>query len=213
MTEKANTDRAKVYALIALLVFAISRIIYSAPLLFILTPVVVVCLFERRNISSLGFRFDSSKIILTLGITLLGFLGQAILLWASVNVRHVLFSEPLTLSPPTDLLDELIGQLFLVGVPEEIYYRGYLMTRLGDWLGKREGYYLSALLFGFGHIWSRLSMHGFEYFGPALIIGISTFVSGLIFGYMLLRTKSLYPPILAHIATNMFASRLVLAVM
>lgn len=110
------------------------------------------------------------------------------------------------------MLEEFIGQLFFVGVPEEIYYRGYLMTRLGDWLGERTGWYLSALIFGIAHIWSRFNSYGMAYAGPALIIGLSTFIGALIFGYMLMRTKSLYPPIVAHIATNMFAGGIVAVV-
>ncbi len=212
MTGIIPKDRARTFSLVALLIFAVSRIIYSGPFLFILAPILIVILFEKRNLRSLGFRWGPKRINVLLGYAILGFLSQLLILWTSVSLRKALFLEGISLSFPDDMLEEFIGQLFFVGVPEEIYYRGYLMTRLGDWLGERTGWYLSALIFGIAHIWSRFNSYGMAYAGPALIIGLSTFIGALIFGYMLMRTKSLYPPIVAHIATNMFAGGIVAVV-
>ena len=97
----------------------------------------------------------------------------------------------------------------LVGLPEETFYRGYLQTRLGAWLGEQNGYLISALIFGLAHVIARTQEHGSEYSAPALVVGAGAFCGALVFGCMLIRTKSLYPSILAHIATNMFASGLV----
>jgi membrane protease YdiL (CAAX protease family) len=47
------------------------------------------------------------------------------------------------------------------------------------------------------------------YLGPATVIGLGAFLGALVFGYTLIRTRSLYPSIVGHIATNMFASGIV----
>jgi membrane protease YdiL (CAAX protease family) len=109
-----------------------------------------------------------------------------------------------------DLLRELLEQLYLVGLPEEeVYDRGYLQTRLGDWLGSRAGYWISGVIFGVGHVISSLQEYGMDYLDGELPVGAGALVGALLFGRPLLKTKILYPSIVAHVATNMFASGIV----
>lgn len=131
MSQIAQGKRARVFALVALLIFAISRIVYSGPVLLLLAPILIVILVEKRKPSSLGLQLGPARTRTLLGYSILGFLSQLLILWASVSLRNALFSEGVVPSYPEDMLDEFIGQLFLVGVPEEVYYHGYLTTRLG----------------------------------------------------------------------------------
>jgi membrane protease YdiL (CAAX protease family) len=200
-------------ALIALAIFILSRIIYSALLLFLLLPILLTLLLEKRDLKSIGFTFERNLTTKYLAYGLLCFMAQVVILAAVALVTRRVFGQQFDLEMPPNLLRELFEQLYLVGLPEEVYYRGYLQTRLGAWLGDKAGYGLAALLFGLGHVISRVQDYGVGYLGPALAVGAGALVGGLVFGLPLLRTKSIYPSVVAHIATNMFAAGIAGAVL
>jgi membrane protease YdiL (CAAX protease family) len=108
-----------------------------------------------------------------------------------------------------ELISELVEQLIYIGLAEEIFNRGYLMRRLCDWLGDRQGLLSSSLLFGLSHILSRLSQHGFRYPLDDLSLGLQTLMGGLILGYMFLRAKNIVPPAIFHVSTNMYLDRVI----
>jgi membrane protease YdiL (CAAX protease family) len=107
------------------------------------------------------------------------------------------------------LVVEFIDQIVWIGLPEEAFSRGYLMTRLCNWLGDRKGLFLNGFLFGLGHITSLVSQHGFKYPLDDAFVGFSTFLGGLMFGYMYLKAKNIVPPALVHVAANMYLSRII----
>jgi len=107
------------------------------------------------------------------------------------------------------LISEFVEQLVYIGLAEEVFNRGYLMRRLCDWPGDRQGLLLSALLFGLSHIVSRLSQHGFKYPLNDLSLGFQTLIGGLILGYMYLRAKNIVPPAIFHVSTNMYLERVI----
>jgi membrane protease YdiL (CAAX protease family) len=74
------------------------------------------------------------------------------------------------------------------GIPEELFFRGYLMRRLAVSQGKTIALLTSALVFGLFHL-------------DPLHAPIAS-VMGLLLGFVVLRTGSLYPAIVAHIANN-----------
>lgn len=197
------------WALIALGVFLASRIVYSAPILYLLTPILITLLVERRGLNSLGFTFERERLAQYFAFTGLGFASQVLTLAAVVLLIRNVFNLEYEVSLPPNLLAELVGQLYLVGLPEEVFYRGYLQTRLGAWLGGRAGYLLSATIFGLAHVLDRVQVHGTGYIGPAIVVGAGALAGALVFGYSLLRTRSLYPSIIAHVSTNLFASGIV----
>jgi membrane protease YdiL (CAAX protease family) len=102
------------------------------------------------------------------------------------------------------LLDALLLQIVGIGLPEEIFFRGYLFSRLNIWLGKGKGLIISSLFFGFGHFASRLFQYGSVYTFSAIAIGIQTFLAGLVLGYLFYKTKSIFPPAISHILLNLF---------
>jgi len=209
MISKPSRDKVIAYAFIALLIFAISRVFYSALCLFLIAPILVVLLIEKRSLTSIGCVFEKDRVGQYFRYAIFGFFSQVVVLaFVVASVRYV-FREPYELSMPPNLLIEFIEQLYIVGLPEEIYYRGYLQTRLGDWLGETAGFLMSCIIFGIAHIISRVQYYGLSYMGPATVIGLGAFLGALVFGYTLVRTKSLYPSIVAHITTNMFASGIV----
>jgi membrane protease YdiL (CAAX protease family) len=198
-----ETRRKVVYAAIPLTMFVISRYIYSALFLFLLSPFVIVILIERRGISTLGVRFEREKIRNYLFYTFAGFLALMLVLIVDIFLWRRVSGEVVDLSGPTSYSREFVDQIFFVAGPEEVFYRGYMMTRMGDWLGSVWGLFSSSFLFGLEHFLTRFFMYGLT-FPASLWVGISSMIGGLIFGWQFQRTKSIFPSLIAHIAQNLF---------
>jgi hypothetical protein len=62
MSPETPRRRVVVYALVALLVFAVSRLVYSALFLFLIAPILIVLLVERRSLTSIGFVWEKDRI-------------------------------------------------------------------------------------------------------------------------------------------------------
>ncbi len=92
-----------------------------------------------------------------------------------------------------DHLGDLFINLLLIAVipalGEELLFRGVLQKQLSKWTGSVHwGIFISAVLF------SALHMQFFGFF-PRLFLG-------MLFGYLLVWTGSLWVPILAHLVNN-----------
>jgi|GEM_PF-1398950 len=210
--------QAKKYALNALLLWLPQGIPIAIALLFKIRillllsvlfmhwgfPFLVAFVFEKRGTRSLGLVFRRQEIARYLLYALAGFVLITILHWGELFARVHWAGESLnTPGTSTSLLMAIVMQLVMVGLPEEILYRGFFMTRLCEWLGKSGGLFCSAVMFGFVHTFSRVLGQGEGYIISALIIGFSTFVGGLIFGFQFLKTRSIFPSALTHIVLNL----------
>jgi membrane protease YdiL (CAAX protease family) len=96
-----------------------------------------------------------------------------------------------------------LSQVLVVALPEEVFFRGYLMSRLEErwpsrhrFLGASVGLPLlvSSLLFGLGHFLVD--------FQPARL---AVMVPALVFGWMRQRTGSLAPAAVFHALCNLFS--------
>jgi uncharacterized protein len=116
------------------------------------------------------------------------------------------------------LLYELtVTVALLTAVPEEFAFRGVLLGSATALWGSRRATWVTALLFGLWHIQPTLkTMSDNHAVGGAstqvagrvaLVAGavLVTFVAGLAFAWLRLRSRSLVAPFLAHVATNGFA--------
>ena len=95
----------------------------------------------------------------------------------------------------------VIDQLFVVALPEEFFYRGYMQTRLRDaWprgptvLGARLGpaFWLTAVLFALGHLAIFQAWR------------LSVFFPALLFGWMRERSGTVIGSALFHAVCNLF---------
>jgi membrane protease YdiL (CAAX protease family) len=95
-----------------------------------------------------------------------------------------------------------LSHLIVVALPEEIFYRGYIMGRLDDifpkrinLLGAKIGWSLpiQAFLFGLGHVLVD--------FNP---LRFAVFFSALAFGWLKAKRGTIVAPILFHAASNIF---------
>ncbi len=99
---------------------------------------------------------------------------------------------------------EFLEQIVYIGLVEEFFYRGYMLRRFGDWMGNVKSLLLISTIFGLGHVTSRIADHGFSFFQRATITGAEAFLGGLIFGFIYLKAKNIWPSAIAHISSNMY---------
>jgi hypothetical protein len=101
---------------------------------------------------------------------------------------------------PDRFTEWAIDDLFVVALPEEFFYRGYLQSRLRDawpsgriFLGARLGaaFWLTAILFALGHL------------AIFQVWRLGVFFPALLFGWMRERSNSVVGPALFHAAANL----------
>jgi hypothetical protein len=108
--------------------------------------------------------------------------------------------------PPASYSDEILGQILVIALPEEAFYRGFVQTALDDaWkartkvLGTNVGWGLvaSAALFGAGHFLTEPRPERLAVFFPALL-----------FGWLRARTGGVGAGIALHAMANIFSATL-----
>ena len=111
----------------------------------------------------------------------------------------------LDLHPLTEM-NEALGQLLLVALPEEAFYRGYLQTRLDEAFAGRvrflgaslgPGLLLSSAIFAVGHFVTVPVPARFAVFFPSLV-----------FGYLRARTRGIGASLGFHALCNIFSEML-----
>ena len=104
------------------------------------------------------------------------------------------------------LANDFSGQLLVIALPEEAFYRGYLQSALDEvweprWrvLGAElgPGLLVSSALFALGHLCTEFNAARLAVFFPSLV-----------FGYLRARTRGVGAGIVFHAACNLFASYL-----
>ncbi len=113
-------------------------------------------------------------------------------------------------APLGKLLQDAPGQLLVIALPEEAFYRGYLQTALGRALheetqgavtlfGVRIGWsiVLTSAIFAVGHLLTELN--------PARL---AVFFPSLVFGLLRVRTRGIGASVLFHTMCNLFSAYL-----
>jgi membrane protease YdiL (CAAX protease family) len=110
---------------------------------------------------------------------------------------------PFHLRLPPHLIDDGLGQMLVIALPEEAFYRGYLMTALDDawgtpWqvAGAKMGWglFASSALFAVGHLLTEPNVQRLAVFFPALL-----------FGWLRARTGGIGAALLFHALCNLLA--------
>jgi membrane protease YdiL (CAAX protease family) len=102
------------------------------------------------------------------------------------------------------LLVEFVEQVVYIGFIEEFFDRSYLLRRICDWLGDVRGLLITSLLFGLGDILSRVAQKGFVILGLASLLGLQSFLGGLLHGFIYLRARNIWPSAIFHVSPNMY---------
>ena len=166
------------------------------------SPFLIVKFIERRPIASLGLCLNSPLRIALWGVGAFILISTFSILetWYRVSFLQEALASAAPI--PSNWLMEIALQLLLVGLPEEIYNRGYLLTRLRESWGTWPALLISSLLFGVMHL-------GMGDLTRAIQAGLS----GLVFGWAFLATESVYAPALTHILGNLFGTTVVRVVL
>ncbi len=143
--------------------------------------------------------FSGGRLRADLGWALgLAVVSTVIIVLFTQGIHRLLFvsstGEEVTFYPWALVWWTTVGSI-TAGVGEEVYFRGFLMERLG-WL--KAGWLLVVTSLSFA-LW-----HGNPLLFP------HTFVVGLLFGWFYLREKRLMPVILGHVLTNVIGGGLML---
>lgn len=85
----------------------------------------------------------------------------------------------------------------VVGFGEEFIFRGYLQTRLSDWLGRWQGWLLASTAMALLHIGQRIAVGGLD-FQQALVSSISLLPISLLLGVLMLWSGNLALPGVLH---------------
>lgn len=123
-----------------------------------------------------------------------------LLAWKSWWQPRMAFS----LAPrPVDAADELLGQLFVIALPEEAFYRGYLQSRLDEVWSPRwrvlgahvgPGLVATAMIFAAGHLATVQVPARLAVFFPALL-----------FGWLRARTGGVGASVFFHAICNLYS--------
>jgi uncharacterized protein len=93
-----------------------------------------------------------------------------------------------------------LAQVFFSPISEELLFRGFVLPQLNAHTGFWQANVLQAFLFTAMHWPNWLWVNGFQ---PWLVTtSLSVFGLGLLFGWLLRRTHSIWPPVAAHILNN-----------
>jgi membrane protease YdiL (CAAX protease family) len=154
---------------------------------------------DQRSFQSLGFTVDRQAVFdLLVGffipLILLGliFLFDIVVGWTEVD------SLAWKTASPMDWISSVavgLGYFIVVGIQEELIFRGYQLQNLIDGLDLPKGLILSSIFFAFAHL---LNPH------VSLLSTLGIFLSGLFLAFAWVRTQQLWLPIGLHIGWNFF---------
>jgi membrane protease YdiL (CAAX protease family) len=109
--------------------------------------------------------------------------------------------------PPLELANEAFGQLVVIALPEEAFYRGYVQSRIDDALPSARartagasigpGLFIASVVFALGHVATIPQ--------PARL---AVFFPSLLFGWLRARTGGIGASIVFHALCNVFSEML-----
>lgn len=125
------------------------------------------------------------------------------LLWASYQWGKF---DPPSLASYFGLLTPLSLRFFLLALPEEMAWRGYLQPRFIGRYGVGRGIFLVGVVWGAFHFWGD----AYGYRSSYLILNLGTRLASMIaVGYVLawltIKSRSILPAVIAHAVYNIMA--------
>jgi uncharacterized protein len=107
---------------------------------------------------------------------------------------------------PAEMANELLGQVFVIALPEEAFYRGYLQSRMDDAWPRRAtvlgacvgpGLVAASCIFALGHL---ATVH--------LPARLAVFFPALLFGWLRARTGGIGASVFLHAFCNLYSQLL-----
>ena len=215
-----NACRCFVQAVAALAVFALVRAFGPAvsPAISVAALTVVLGVIARISGATLGdlaLRPADSGTGLRYGGAASAVVLVALLLAAALPATRSLLHDQRAQIHGGQLIYEIaVSIVLLIAIPEEFAFRGVLLGSAVSLWGGRQGAVITSALFGVWHIHPTLAtmsdnpgVSGLSASMPGRMVVVLcavvvTFVAGLVFGWLRLRSGSLLASVLAHAATN-----------
>jgi len=150
-----------------------------------------------------------SRMLRETAIALAWAVGLALLIFPAFWFGYLAWWKPHHAFVPAalpSLGDDVSGQLFVIALPEEAFYRGYLQSELDRaWLPRWRvlgaqlgpGVIVASVLFALGHILTETHPNRLAVFFPALV-----------FGWLRSRSKGIGAGVFFHAMCNLFAAYL-----
>jgi len=171
--------------------------IFVTEYLIVLMPVILFGLLSKVNLKK-ALRLNKIKIKTAFKIVILAFFLLPVIASANLIVITILSIFGKVIVPPipeakttADFLIQLFFISFSAGLCEEMFFRGMILNAYEKYLNKKYGVIFAAVLFGLFHYNIQ------NLFGPIIL--------GLVFGYLVQVTNSIFAAIIAHMANNGFA--------
>ena len=149
---------------------------------------------------SLGLRRPEGHAVVMPVVALLGSLDFAAVYFAIAAALGLDSLDPSQI--PEDIFGEGVTKALNIAVAvvwapftEEVFFRGFLLAALMPPLGAVRAAIVSSAVFAAAHL--------------LFIAMIPLFVTGLLLSWLYVRTRSVWPPIMAHAAQNLLAASLV----
>ncbi|GAA1257981.1 CPBP family intramembrane glutamic endopeptidase [Oryzihumus leptocrescens] len=185
----------------------------SVPVL--LAALALVAAWSGASLADLGLEPAALPAGLRYGVVAFAAVGIALALAAEIPMaRAALHDQRGEISGGHLLYELLVTVVLLTAIPEEFAFRGVLLGSASALWGPRRAGVVTAVLFGLWHVQPTLqtmadnaAVSGASSHAAgqvALVVGavVVTFVAGLAFAWLRLRSRSLVAPVLAHVATN-----------
>lgn len=150
---------------------------------------------------------DARRLLRSLGMASGWAALTAVVLFPAFWAGYLLWWQPRGAFAPAlgpELASETLGQVLVIALPEEAFYRGYLQTSLDTavpprrrWLGAQVGWAvpITSLIFALGHFATEPS--------PARL---AVFFPSLVFGWLRARSGGVGAAIAFHAACNLFSA-------
>jgi membrane protease YdiL (CAAX protease family) len=155
---------------------------------YVLIPVLYLKLVRKWTLRDFGFRkpVEGSRSIIIFSIALFALAGAL-----------PLVNSAFTPAPFIMIVFALVQPAFF----EEFFFRGVIQGNLERFTGQNRAWIYGGLLFGIAHVLPNYYVGGLDFFS-GIILFITQVISGWIFGILYMKTRSLWPGIVAHFLTN-----------
>ncbi|BEP29644.1 type II CAAX endopeptidase family protein [Helicovermis profundi] len=168
--------------------------IFITEYIIILLPVFLLAIFTKVNIRK-ALKINPIKLKTLFKIFIMAFLLLPVIASANLLIISILSFFGKVIMPPIPEVTngkEFLVQLFFVsisaGLCEEFFFRGMVLNAYEGFFNKKWGVISAALLFGLFHFNIQ------NLLGPIIL--------GLVFGYIVQLTNSIFASVIAHIANN-----------
>ena len=187
----------------------------DASAILLLAAFVAIALMARLTAIDLGLaRIDTHRGA-AYGIAALLISAALLVVGALIPATSDFFQDSRgDMSGPHILLEIALPIFLLTVLPEEFAFRGVLLASGRELCGDRGATFITSVLFGLWHISPTLGTmsqnrqldNALGTMGGTIVLVagsvLVTFVAGLIFSWLRLRSRSLLAPVIAHLSTN-----------